>query len=439
MTMHLRGLPVGRLYNPQLETKDNEDSPVNAKFVKELVGNIATTFKEYQSKNDARLEELAKKGTSDVVTRDELKKMDGALNDFQKKLDEIALREKRPIVADPDGTKREMTEEEVEHKKDFNQYFRRGQISQKMAEREQKALSAGSNPDGGYTVPVEIDRNMSRLLSEASPIRSIASVINISTGLYTKLFNLGGAGAGWVGEMGARPTTASPTMAQIAIPVHELYAMPAATQTLLDDSAINIEEWLANEVRITFAEKESLAFVNGDGVAKPQGFLQYTKIADASWAWGKIGYIATGQAGFDTASASVSPADDIIDMVYSLKQGYRANARFVTNRLTLSSLRKFKDGDGNYIWQPGMTAGQPSAIFGYPVTEAEDMPDVADGAYPIAFGDFREGYIIVDRIGIRVLRDPFTSKPFVLFYTTKRVGGGVYNFEAIKLLKTAAS
>ncbi len=434
MTVHLTGLPVGKLWNPQLERKDSEDTPVNAKFVKDLVGEIAKTFKDYQAKNDSRLEEIAKKGTSDVVTRDELKKMDGALDAFQKKLDEIALQAKRPIISDPDGTKRELTEDEVEHKKDFGQYFRRGQISEKMQQREEKALSAGSNPEGGYTVPIQIDMNMSRLLSEASPIRSIANVINIGTSQYTKLFNLGGAAAGWVGEQTARPQTTAPTLARITIPVHELYAMPAATQTLLDDSAINIEDWLTNEVRITFAEKESLAFVNGDGVAKPRGFLQYDKVADASWAWEKIGYIATGGTGLDA-----NEADDFIDLVYSLKQGYRANARWVMNRLSLASLRKIKSGDDVYIWQPGMQLGQPSSLLGYPVTEAEDMPDIADGAYPIAFGDFREGYTIVDRIGIRVLRDPYTAKPFVLFYTTKRVGGGVYNFEAIKLLKTAAN
>ena len=212
--------------------------------------------------------------------------------------------------------------------------------------------------------------------------------------------------------------------------------MPAATQTLLDDSQVDIEQWLADEVQIVFAEQEGAAFVNGDGTNKPTGFLHYTAVADASWSWGNLGYIASGA---DGAFASSNPADALINLAYAPKQGYRANGRWVMNRKTESTVRKFKDTTGNYIWQPGLSAEQPATLFGYPVTEAEDMPDIASNSLSIAFGDFTRGYLVVDRVGVRVLRDPYSAKPYVLFYTTKRVGGGVQNFEAIKLMKFAAS
>ena len=441
MGIHQRlpGIPFGPLYRG-LEHKDAEPQFVTSAEVKQLLEEMGRGHKEYREKNDKRLEELGKKGTVDVVTQEELKKLDGKFDEWQKKLDQALLEVKRPALSDPEhvqinGLKRALNEEELGHKKDFAQYFRKGDVSQGMNKIEEKALSAGSNPDGGYTVPIQMEQNINRLLSETGNLRAIAQVLSISTGSYQKPFNLGGTNSGWVGEQTARPQTNASTLARISFPVHELYAMPAATQTLLDDSSINIEQWMADEVRIAFSEAEEVAFVNGDGVAKPRGFLQYTKIADASWAWEKVGYIATGSSGaFDA-----NEADDLIDLVYTLKQGYRSNARWMMNRLTLAGLRKIKDGNDNYIWQMGMSLGQPSSILGYPITESEEMPDIAADSFSIAFGDFRSGYLIVDRIGIRVLRDPFTAKPFVLFYTTKRVGGGIQNFEALKLLKFGTS
>ncbi len=212
--------------------------------------------------------------------------------------------------------------------------------------------------------------------------------------------------------------------------------MPAATQTLLDDAQVNIEQWLAEEVQIIFAEQEGTAFVSGDGVSQPKGFLSYTNVADSAWSWGNLGYIATG---VDGAFPASDPADALLDLAYAPRQAYRAGGTWVMNRKTESAIRKFKDSAGNYIWQPGASAGQPATLFGYPVAEAEDMPDIASNSFSIAFGDFARGYLIVDRVGIRVLRDPYSAKPYVLFYTTKRVGGGVQNFEAIKLMKFGVS
>jgi HK97 family phage major capsid protein len=216
----------------------------------------------------------------------------------------------------------------------------------------------------------------------------------------------------------------------------ELYAMPAATQALLDDSAVNLDEWIAEEVQQAFADQESTAFVTGNGVNRPKGFLDYTKVADASWTWGNLGYIATGTAGAFPAS---NPSDKLIDLVYALKSGYRQNAHWVLNRKTQGAIRKFKDVDGNYLWQPAARADGKATLLGFPVAESEDMPDIGTDTYALAFGDFGRGYLVVDRVGVRVLRDPYSAKPYVLFYTTKRVGGGVQNFEALKLMKFGVS
>jgi HK97 family phage major capsid protein len=257
----------------------------------------------------------------------------------------------------------------------------------------------------------------------------------VSGSVYKKPFAITGAESGWVAETAARPETDSPTLAELSFPTMELYAMPAATSALLDDSAVNIDEWIAEEVRDAFAQQEGTAFVTGNGTAKPKGFLAYTNVDNASWSWGNIGFLKTG---VDGAFASSNPGDKLIDLVYAVKAGYRANGTFVFNRATQAVIRKMKDGEGNYLWQPAAKAGDPSLLMGFPVVESEDMPTIATDSYSVAFGDFRRGYLIVDRVGIRVLRDPYSSKPYVLFYTTKRVGGGVQDFDAIKLLKFAA-
>jgi HK97 family phage major capsid protein len=350
----------------------------------------------------------------------------GQLDEVHERLDEAALEQRRPIIADPNASL-----VKASLPREWDDYLRKGHTHA----LEEKALSAGSNPEGGYLVPQVMEGGIRSSARDRSNIRTIAHVQTITGGSLDVFIDPDDIGSAWVGETAARPETTAPNLKRITIPVHEIYAMPKATQTLLDDSAVNIEEWVSSRVRDRFERQENTAFVNGDGIHKPQGFLQYTKIADASWAWGKIGYIATGQAGFDAAS----PADDLIDLVYSLKADYRANATWVMNSTTAGVVRKMKDAEERYIWQQSLTLGQPSFLLGYPVVMAEDMPDLGDGNFPIAFGDFRRGYTIVDRIGIRVLRDPYSSKPFVMFYTTKRVGGGVVDFDAIKLLKTAAN
>jgi HK97 family phage major capsid protein len=387
------------------------------------------TVEALRAANDERLA-AAERRTGDVLLEE---KVDRINSDLTRRLDELALKQARPALAREDRAATSLSQRE--HKAAFDGYMRTGE-STGLRALELKALSAGSNPDGGYVVPVEIEKEIGARLTAISPIRNIAGVREISGNVYKKPFMTAGPAVGWVGETDARPQTNTPTLDALSFPAMELYAMPAATQTLLEDAAVNIDEWLAGEVEQVFAVQEGAAFVSGDGNNKPKGFLSYTNIDNASWVWGDIGYIATGAAGAFPAS---DPSDVLVDLIYALKAGYRQNGSFVMNRKTQAAVRKFKDSAGGYLWQPPAVANGRATLMTFPVIEAEDMPDIAANSYSVAFGDFRRGYLIVDRQGVRVLRDPFTAKPYVLFYTTKRVGGGVQDFDAIKLLKFAAT
>ena len=380
-------------------------------------------FEEFKDTNDRRLGEIERRSGEDVVTAEKLARID-------RTLDQLAVKSQRS----PMGGGVVHAGHALQHKQAFEGYVRKGEAG-KLGALEGKALSVGSDPDGGYLVPEETETTINRALKDISPIRAIAGVRQVSGSVYKRPFAVSGLDTGWVGETAARAQTATPTLSEIAFPTMELYAMPAATASLLDDSAVNIDEWLAEEVRIAFAEQEGTAFVSGDGVNKPKGFLSYATVANASWSWGNIGTISTGAAGAFPAS---NAGDVLIDLVYAVKAGYRANAHFVMNRATQAQVRKLKDADGSYLWQPSSEPGQSPTLMGFPIAESEDMPDIAANSLSMAFGDFRRGYLIVDRVGIRVLRDPYSAKPYVLFYTTKRVGGGVQDFDAIKLLRFAA-
>ncbi|MDE2182884.1 MAG: phage major capsid protein [Alphaproteobacteria bacterium] len=398
--------------------------------IKDAFEEFLRAFEAFKEANDNRLGEL-ESHSADVVTEEKVERINRALDEQKRTLDALTLEAARPAIA----AERKSAPAAREHKAAFERYVRKGDASGLDA-LELKALSAGSNADGGYTVPLEIEQTIDRVMAKVSPLRAIASVRQIGSQVYRKPIATAGAATGWVAETDARPQTGTPTLSAIDYPTMELYAMPAATQTLLDDSQVDLEQWLAGEVQSVFAEQEGAAFISGNGTTQPKGLLAETKVADASWTWGNLGYIASGA---DGAFASSDPADALVTLAYAPKQGYRANGAWLMNRKTESVIRRFKDGQNNYIWQPGAAAGQPATLFGYPVAEAEDMPDIASGAYAIAFGDFARGYLIVDRIGLRVLRDPYSAKPYVLFYTTKRVGGGVQNYEAVKLMKFAAS
>jgi HK97 family phage major capsid protein len=409
-----------------IETKMNAPAGANAE-ARALAAEVLAAFEALKATNDARIDEIEKRGAVDPVLEAKLKKIETSLDRQRTALERLALEQSRPAIGeDPRRT-------DPEHKSAWGAYLRRGDDSG-IARLDLKSVNVGTEAQGGYVAPPELDRLIEQRLTASSPMRQIASVRQTSATVFKKPVSLGAASA-WAAETGARAETTAPTLDLLEFPAAELYAMPAATQTLLDDAYADIDEWLADEVEASFSTQESAAFVTGDGSGKPKGFLSYDMIADASHAWEKIGFILSGGAG---AFASSDPADRLIDLVYALKSQFRANARFVMNRRTVSTVRKLKDGDGNYLWRPGV-AGEAASLLGYPVTEIEDMPDIAANSFSVAFGDFRRGYLIVDRQGARVLRDPYSLKPYVLFYTTKRVGGGVQNFEAIKVMKFATS
>jgi len=303
---------------------------------------------------------------------------------------------------------------------------------------ELKSFSGATGGSGGYAVPREIDQMIEVALKAISPIRGIANVVRTGSAGYRKLVTTGGVVSGWASETGARPETATPTFQEIAPPSGELYANPSASQAMLDDAQFDVESWLAGEIAQEFAKAEGAAFVSGNGTNKPKGFLTYatTSETDATRAFGTLQYVASGLSGGFPAS---NPQDKLIDLVQALKAPYRQGAAFVMNSATLARIRKFKTSDGAFLWQPSMSAGAPATLLGYPVIEAEDMPDIAADSLSIAFGNFAHGYVIAERSETSILRDPFTNKPFVHFYAVRRIGGAVANSEAIKLMKFAAS
>jgi HK97 family phage major capsid protein len=263
-------------------------------------------------------------------------------------------------------------------------------------------------------------------------MRSLATVQPISTDTYKKLVNKGGTTSGWVAEKGSRAETDTPTLSEIVINTKELYAQPAATQTLLDDSRVDIGQWLANEVVVEFDEQEGDAFISGNGVEKPKGIAAYTMVANTSYAWGKVGFITSGHASL------LNNLDKLISLQHALKPQYRNGASWLTNDSVVEVLRTFKNGNGEYMWRQSLMENAPDIFLGKPVVIDDNIDDIGANKFPIFYANFKRAYLIVDRMGTRVLRDPYTSKPYVLFYTTKRVGGGITMYEAIKCLKIAA-
>ena len=328
-------------------------------------------------------------------------------------------------------------EAEPLHRKAFAAYLRSGDDEGlRGLVLEGKGLSTLTNAEGGYLVDPETSESIRGVLHASASLRSIANVVHVEATSFDVLVDRTELGSGWATEAGPQTETSTPQIDRISIPLHELSAMPKASQRLLDDSAFDIEAWLAARIAERFARAEAAAFVEGNGTDRPKGFLDYNKVAEASWAWNSLGYIHTGANGAFPAS---NPADKIVDLVYALEAPYRAGAVFVMNSQTAGTVRKMKDGDGRFLWSDGLSSGEPARLMGYPVLVAEDMPNIAANSYSIAFGDFRAGYTIAERPDMRVLRDPFSAKPHVLFYATKRVGGGVTDFKAIKLLKFGTS
>lgn len=323
--------------------------------------------------------------------------------------------------------------EDCAHKSAFDAYLRNGSDEQLRAlPLEGKAMSTAVAADGGYLVDPQTSETVKSTLKGAASLRQIASVVNVDATSYDVLVDRGDLGSVWNAENTAMSETSGGKVDRISIPLHELSALPKVSQRLLDDTAFDLETWMAGRISETFARAEADAFINGNGTNKPKGILQHTTILNDNWAWGKLGFVKSGAAG-----ALTSP-DPIVDMVYSLGSQYRANASFVMNSRTAAVLRRIKDADGRFLWGDSLSAAEPARLMGYPVIIVEEMPDIAADSLSIAFGDFAAGYTIAERPDLRILRDPFSAKPHVMFYATKRMGGDVTDFAAIKLMKFVA-
>jgi len=375
----------------------------------------------YETKHDADPLEASFAGAEDIAA------LKAGMADLKAKLDGATVAAARAPL---DGAKAA-----TDGKRPFvDRYLRHGHTGGV----EVKAIDGTADATGGYAVPQEIDAQIDSTLTAISPIRGIANVVQVGSSGYRKLVTVGGVSSGWAAENAPRGDTPTPNFAEIVPAMGDLYANPAATQAMLDDAAFDVEAWLANEIATEFARAEGAAFVNGDGVNKPKGFLSIPKTAqdDGVRPFGTLQYLATG---VDGDFPATEPEDKLIDLVQSLRSPYRQGAVFVMNSFTLAIIRKMKTSDGAFIWAPGLAVGQPDTLLGYPVVEAEDMPDIGSGTTPIAFGNFKAGYLIAEREETAILRDPFSAKPYVHFYATRRIGGTVSNSEAIKLMKFSAA
>jgi HK97 family phage major capsid protein len=392
-----------------------------------------------QTANNTRMEELAR-GQQDVVRSEEVGRINASITRLQEEIAAQAQliagqRVGQSDTLDPNLSAVGRSAEAQSYRRTFSEWAR-GQTDDQSLRGAARPVNAAmhreSDTDGGFFVPEEIDRNIIRVLGVTNIMRQLATVRAIGAPSLRRAIQTQGAAAGWVGEREARPETATPKWAEQVIDTHEMYANPAATQSMIDDATFNIETFLPDEVRDSFADLEGAAFISGNGIKKPMGLLSYSLVADGSWTWGSIRTLNSG------AAATIDSTDDLINFMTMLRPGYLGNARWLMNRLTQATVRLFKDTTGQYVWQAGLQQGVPNLLLGYPIALDDNMPNIGAGALPIAFGDFMRAYLILDRMGMRVLRDPYTNKPYVHFYCTRRVGGAVQNFEAFVVMTIAA-
>jgi HK97 family phage major capsid protein len=388
---------------------------------------VLTTFEAFKSKHSEELAEI-KAGKTDVLTKEALEKINETLSELQAAVDDQAKIQAAAKLGN--GAVIGDIKADPEYTAAFKAHMRKGDRAPADI---QAAMSKGTDADGGYLAPIEWDRTLGEKLKQISPIRAHSRVITISTAGFKKLFSDRNVGSGWVGETASRPATATPQIGAVQFDTGEIYANPAISQQLLDDSAVDLEDWLGSEVDTEFARQEGIAFLSGDGVNKPYGILTYVDGAAnaARHPYGAIPVVNSG------APATLT-GDGILDLIYSLPSEFTSGAKLYINRQSLLAARKLKDGQGNYLWQPSYASGQPQTLGGEAIVEVPGMPGIAAGNIAALYGDMEASYLVIDRVGIRVLRDPYTNKPFVHFYTTKRVGGGVHNPEPMRALKIAA-
>ena len=396
---------------------------------KELLEDIKKTFHDFKESNDKRISEL-EKGKDDFLSKTEVETINQKLDEVSDRLKEAELNISRPGVYTGKDDKDTL---KSEHEKAFEHYFKTGEVG-KLVDLQAKAHSIGTDAAGGYAVPEVIDRAITDRLVEVSPMRQLATVVSTTTEDYKKLLTRRGTASGWVGETDARAETNTSTLEEIPAIMGEIYANPASTQRAIDDVFFDVPAFMSSEVLQEFAYQEGVAFFTGDASNKPDGILTVTTAttADSARAHGTFQHIASG------ASGALSDPDKLIDITAEIKAGYRAASKFCMSRATLATIRKMKDSQNQYLWQPALSAGNPSSLVGFPVVEAEDMPAIAANALSVGFGDWARAYTIVDRIGTRVIRDELTNKPYVHFYTTRRVGGMPCDSEAVKFIKIDA-
>lgn len=398
----------------------------------EILNGLKTSFEALQASLDEKI-----KAKADVLIDEKIDRVNTTVGEMQGAIDALNLRLAADALnAGRDG-KKQLTAEQRAHTKAFGDFASYGDaaLGALKADGIQAAHTAGSGPDGGYLVPVEIDPTVDRVAAVQGGLYSIANVRPTKGSTYKKLVSQGGATTGWVGETETRPATSTATLSEIEIELGQVYVNAPASQQILDDG--DIEGWLRDEVMISFDEAKGVAVVTGNGIKRPRGLMSYTMVTNASYAWGSVGYIPSGGA---ADFAATVPDNALLDMISALKQPYRPNARWIGNRGTIGKVRKFKDTTGNPLWQPSLQLGQPATLLGYPVTEDDNFADVGANTYPLAFGDFKKAYTVAEKAGLQVnIRDPYTNKPYVMFYMVQRVGGGITNFEAFKALKIATT
>lgn len=386
---------------------------------KAVLANLTKAFEDFKTENDERLKKKADANVDEKVER-----INAAVGDIQTAFDDMQKKLAAALVR-PGEQIGDLPPTNPEFVGEYKAWMRKGTVS--------AAMDKGTDGNGGYLAPVEWDRTITNKLKRISMIRANARVQTISVSGFKKVFSDRAVGSGWVGETASRPATTTPALGILDFTPGELYANPMISQQLLDDAAVDLEQWLADEVDTEFARQEGIAYLSGNGTNKPYGVLTYvTGAANAArHPWGAIPVINSG-------AAAALTGDGMISLMYDLPSEFTANAKLFINRLSIGQARKLKDGQGNYLWQPSYQQGEPQTLGGAPVVEIPDMPLVAAGNIAALYGDMEATYLIVDRLGISVLRDPYTNKPYVAFYTVKRVGGGVYNPEPMRALQIAA-
>lgn len=430
--------------------------------LKALVEEQGKAWKNFRDENDKRIAQIEKSGAASATVVENVEKLNTRLDEIGKqvskvqgetnaRLDTLAINggniENPTVVASrlvafnamrADSRKAPVEQAALTaYNAAFDHFVKFG--SDGMNTEMRNSLSVGQESSGGVWVKPDTTGPMQKKLYESSPMRQVASVVSISTDAIEGLIDNDELTTGWVSEKADRPETTTPEVGKYRIPTYEQYAAPRITQQLLEDSQFDVEGWLTDKVAEKMGRTENTAFVSGNGSGKPRGFLDYTKNTtdDATRAWDAIQYFATGTSG---AFAASGPADKLLDVMYGLKAGYREGAVWLGARSTLATIRKLKDGQNNYLVSPKFTdSGFIETIWNTPFVSAEDMPVIAANSYSLAYGNFKKAYLIVDRLGVTLLRDPYTAKPYVIFYMRKRVGGGLVNGEAIKLVKFGAS